>query len=310
MRILVFGAGVLGGNLANNLYKSGKDVTLLARGAWGKEIRKNGLTIHHKLLFKKTNIPIPVVSELKPEDAYDVIFVVMRYTQLDAVIDILNANTTKNIVLVGNNIRAREYRDRMPEKNVMFAFALSAGHRDETSIESIDLKKITIGQLREDASNEALIAHIFAGTGYKVVYQPNMEDYLLCHAAFVIPVSFACYYSEGDLRRLTRANSYIDRVIEANREAYRAIEISGHSIIPESDNDYESDNYYKKTFLFFKAMCATRLGKICASDHAMCAMDEMGALNRDLKKVFDAAGIDYPMWKALEQHTNGYLEIS
>ena len=32
MRILVFGAGVPGCNLFHNLYRSGKDVTLLARG--------------------------------------------------------------------------------------------------------------------------------------------------------------------------------------------------------------------------------------------------------------------------------------
>ena len=33
MKILVFGAGVLGCNLVNDLFRAGKDVTLLARGA-------------------------------------------------------------------------------------------------------------------------------------------------------------------------------------------------------------------------------------------------------------------------------------
>lgn len=27
-----------------------------------------------------------------------------------------------------------------------------------------------------------------------------MEDYLLCHAAFVLPVAFACYKVDGDLK--------------------------------------------------------------------------------------------------------------
>ncbi|MDY2556826.1 MAG: 2-dehydropantoate 2-reductase N-terminal domain-containing protein [Candidatus Faecousia sp.] len=43
MRILVFGAGVIGCNLARNLFRAGKDVTLLARGAWAEEIQKNGV---------------------------------------------------------------------------------------------------------------------------------------------------------------------------------------------------------------------------------------------------------------------------
>lgn len=34
MKILVFGAGVLGCNLARDLFRAGKDVTLLARGSW------------------------------------------------------------------------------------------------------------------------------------------------------------------------------------------------------------------------------------------------------------------------------------
>ena len=37
---------------------------------------------------------------------------------------------------------------------------------------------------------------------YKVVYEPNMEDYLLCHAAFVMPAAFACYKTDGDLKKL------------------------------------------------------------------------------------------------------------
>ena len=40
MKILVFGAGVLGCNLARNFVRAGKDVTLLARGAWGESIQK------------------------------------------------------------------------------------------------------------------------------------------------------------------------------------------------------------------------------------------------------------------------------
>ena len=39
MRILVYGAGVLGCNLARNLFRFGKDVTLLARGNWAEEIK-------------------------------------------------------------------------------------------------------------------------------------------------------------------------------------------------------------------------------------------------------------------------------
>ena len=54
-------------------------------------------------------------------------------------------------------------------------------------------------------------------------------------------------------------------------------------------------------------MCATVLGKICASDHAMNAVDEMSALNRDMKAFFDVTGAKYPVWKTLEAECGSYL---
>lgn len=149
MRILVYGAGVLGGNLAGNLFRAKQDVTLLARGKWAETIRKDGLVVQNGFRRKPTVSRIPVITELEPEDTYDVIFVVMRYTQLESILDMLRANGTKNIVFVGNNVRARYYAGLLPEKNVLFAFALSAGHREADKIVGIDLKKITIGQLKE-----------------------------------------------------------------------------------------------------------------------------------------------------------------
>lgn len=308
MRILVYGAGVLGCNLANNLYCAKKDVTLLARGAWAEQLKQNGLHIKKTFHWKETVSRIPVITQLKPEDVYDVIFIVMRYTQLDSVVEILRANGTKNLVLVGNNVRAAYYAALLPGKNVMFAFASSAGHREPERVVSIDLKKMTIGQLKDAPSNEVLIERIFNGTEYKVAYEPNMEDYLLCHAAFVLPVAFACYFTDGNLRKLKGNDACLKRILDANIEGYRAIEQAGHRILPTSDMNYESTAYRRTCLLFFRLMCATGLGKICASDHAMNAIEEMSALNRDIKQFFDKTGADYPVWQALERDTGRYLK--
>ena len=259
-------------------------MTLLARGNWAEEIRKNGLRIKDQFSFRTSVSNIPVVTELAPNVRYDVIFVVLRYTQLDSALETLRANQTKNIVFVGNNVQARALAAALPEKNILFA-----------------------GQLRGAVSNAELIGEIFGGTKYKVVYEPNMEDYLLCHAAFVMPAAFACYKTDGDLKKLRRNTVYLGRVIDANIEGYRAIRNAGHDILPKADADFESEKYRKTCLRFFKLMCATSLGKLCASDHAMNAIDEMSALNRDIKRFFDENGAAYPVWQALEAEAGRYL---
>ena len=250
MKILVYGAGVLGCNLARNLLRAGKDVTLLARGNWAAEIRRNGLRIKDKFSLRTSVSRIPVVTELAPDAMYDVIFVVLRYTQLDSVLDTLRANRTKNIVFVGNNVQTRVLTAALPEKNILFAFALSAGHREADRVVSIDLKKL-----------------------------------------------------RGD-------TAYLNRLLDANIEGYRAIRNAGHAILPKGDADFEGEKYRKICLRFFKLMCATSLGKLCASDHAMNAIDEMSALNRDLRKFFDENGAAYPVWQALEAEAGRYLKGS
>ena len=307
MKILIFGAGVLGCNLASDLFRAGKDVTLLARGDWAEEIRQNGLRIKNTLSRRTTVSRVPVVTRLSPEDAYDVIFAAVRYTQIGTIADTLRESRAKTVIFVGNNVRASETAALLPEKNILFAFASSAGHRERDHVDSVDLRKITIGTLSGAPSQETLIREIFDRTKFKVTYEPDMGDYLLCHAAFVLPAVFACYKTDGDLKKLKKDDAYLNRLIDANIEGYRAIRNAGHEILPDADKEFEVAAYRRTCFRFFKLMCATVLGKICASDHAMNAVDEMCALNRDMKKFFDENGAEYPVWQALERECGRYL---
>ena len=55
-----------------------RDVTLLARGNWAAEIKRNGLRIKDKFSPRTSVSHIPVVTELAPDAKYDVFFVVLR----------------------------------------------------------------------------------------------------------------------------------------------------------------------------------------------------------------------------------------
>ena len=78
MNVLVYGAGVIGGQFVHALMKSGNDVTVIARGAWKDTLQKNGLRIRH-YIQKKDTTDHPRVLE-KPDDGrYDIAFAVMQY---------------------------------------------------------------------------------------------------------------------------------------------------------------------------------------------------------------------------------------
>ena len=285
-------------------------IAMSAMDDWGGMIRESGdaLVIIEGLAM--------YLSEADVQRIFDVI--ARRFPRVTVLVEVMNPLVVRNFKeksIEGSHAKftwgvrdGQALAALLPEKNVMFAFSLSAGHRESSRVVSIDLKKITIGQLRTSPSNKALIDEIFAGTRYKVVYQPNMGDYLLCHAAFVTPAAFACYKTDGNLKKLKGNTAYLRKMVDANIEAYRAIRDAGHEILPDADKAFESDKYRKVCLRFFKLMAATSLGKVCASDHAMSATDEMSALNRDLKQFFDANGADYPVWRALEKECGKYLK--
>ena len=86
MKVLVYGAGVIGGQLVHVLMKSGNDVTVIARGEWKETLQKYGLRIHH-YIQKKDTTDHPRVLEKPDDDRYDIVFAVMQYRQMEKILD-------------------------------------------------------------------------------------------------------------------------------------------------------------------------------------------------------------------------------
>lgn len=226
--------------------------------------------------------------------------------QLQSIMDTLKNNLTKNIVFIGNNVDAEGFAKALSDKNVMFGFVSSAGHRESDCVVSIDLKKITIGDLKTKASNKSLIDKIFSNTKYKIIYEPNIGDYLISHAAFVIPAAFACYYTDGNLKRIKNDKAFIYKIIDANAECYQAVETLGHELLPKGEEEYRSPKYRKMCYRFYKLMCSTVLGKLCVSDHAMSAVDEMNVLALELEEMIHKSGVKADNFFELKKYIEKY----
>lgn len=281
MRILIIGAGVLGSNLAHSI-KKGNDVTILARNKTYENLKNNGLIIKHKL-GKKSVDHFNVIDKLDENDIYDVIFVVSRFSSLDSIVKIIEKNKSKNIVFVGNNMNSEKYMN-IKDKNILFAFFMAAGKKYDGYINSICLNKIEIGRTDgKDISNE-FIKSIFKETKIKVTIENKMNDYLKTHACAVLPLVFASYKVDGNLKLLKKDKEYSLLIMDAIIEGYDVLKKLGYEILPKGE--YENCvNKKEKCAFIYRFMFSNFIGKMCISDHAMSAREEFILLDNEFEKL-------------------------
>lgn len=281
MRILIIGAGVLGSNLAHSI-KKGNDITILARNKTYENLKNNGLVIKHKL-GKKTVDHFNVIDKLDENDIYDVIFVVSRFSSLDSIVKIIEKNKSKNIVFVGNNMNAEKYMN-IKDKNILFAFFMAAGKKYDGYINSICLNKIEIGRTDgKDISNE-FIKSIFKETKIKLTIENKMNDYLKTHACAVLPLVFASYKVDGNLKLLKKDKEYSLLIMDAIIEGYDVLKKLGYEILPKGE--YENCvNKKEKCAFIYRFMFSNFIGRMCISDHAMSAREEFILLDNEFEKL-------------------------
>ena len=281
MRILIIGAGVLGSNLAHSI-KKGNDVTILARNKTYENLKNNGLIIKHKL-GKRSVDHFNVIDKLDENDVYDVIFVVSRFSSLHSIVKIIEKNNSKNIVFVGNNMNVEKYMN-IKDKNVLFAFFMAAGKKYDGYINSICLNKIEIGRTDgKDISNE-FIKSIFNETKIKLTIENKMNDYLKTHACAVLPLVFASYKVDGNLKLLKKDKEYSLLIMDAIIEGYDVLKKLGYEILPKGE--YENCvNKKEKCAFIYRFMFSNFIGKMCISDHAMSAREEFILLDNEFEKL-------------------------
>ena len=296
MKVLIIGAGVLGSNLAHSI-KKGNDITILARNKTYENLKNNGLIIKHK--FKgKTIDHFNVIDTLDENDIYDVVFVVMRFSSLDSIISTIEKNKSKNIVFVGNNITVEKYMN-LKDKNVLFAFFMAAGKKYDGYINSICMNKIQIGRVDGKNTSDEFIKSIFVKTKLKVIIENKMNDYLKTHACAVLPLVFASYKTNGNLKLIKRDKKYSLLIMDAIIEGYNVLKKLGYEILPKGE--YENCVNKKKLCAFiYRFMFSNFIGKLCISDHAMSAKDEFTLLNSEFEKLKEKSGLETKVYDELK----------
>lgn len=308
MKILVYGAGVIGCELAHMLGKK-NDVTLLARGKWKETIDKNGLVIRHYVQRKTTVDRLKTIDILKPDDQYDLIFVVVQASQLPEVLPVIAKNASPHIVFVGNNMAAQEtarlaMADSPVRKEIAFGFQGTAGRRENGTVISIHAGVgMTVGGCDAPLSQafQEKLNTAFVGTNCRLTWENQMDAWLKCHAAFVLPMCYVCYITNG---RLPKATHRLRKaILDADLEGYRVLQKLGFPILPAGDEKWFSGLKRPIMAVIFFVIYKTPIGRLSLSDHAMHAIQEMQYLDAGFEELRKKADVPTTIWDSLRKES-------
>lgn len=307
MKILVFGAGVLGSLYAARLFQTGNDVQLLARGSRYDEISRNGIILVNAMDRHREQVMLPVVKALEPDDEYDLVVVLVRQDQAAQVLPALAANRRSRIVLfmVNNPLGYTEWSAAVGRERIMLGFAGAGGTRINGEVRyhvvSGLLQPTTFGEI--DGSNSPRLRRIkrlFAEAGFPTAICSNMDAWQKTHVAWVSPVANAIYMAGGDGRLLAGRPDVVNLMVDAIRESYSILHTLKTPITPAKMKLLE---ILPKSLLAFlvKAWARTRHFDTIATRHTLAAFDEMTLISSSFQTLARISNVPTPALDRLHQ---------
>lgn len=203
MRLLIYGAGVIGSLYAVLFSKAGYHTTVYARGKRLEVLNTKGLLYLENGEVRRAHVS--VISELPDDDKYNFVFLTVRENQLYQALEELKTNQSNNIVTMVNSIDDYGKWEKICGKGRILPSFPGAG-----------------GSIREDVLDGALTPRLIQPTTFaeisgektirtkclsslfkkaKIPYQEvkDMHIWQLCHLAMVVPLADAYYEADNPM---------------------------------------------------------------------------------------------------------------
>ncbi len=253
MKVLVFGAGVIGTMHAWAFEQAGHTVSLLVRpgreAAWANGVAlrildgRRGGTEEIKVLYRPR-----VVTSFGPDDGYDLILDAVRYTQAEAALPEIAAKRGNGVVVFFHQSwRGLDATDRALTKEQYVlgmpraGGILADGVLDGAFGGTVDLGTSTCGRpttpVAEGAAKKNLdfVAGLFRPAGFEVETPANMEHWYWVHFASTAVYTGAIARS-GGYDAFAQDKRAIHDALLAGREAMAICEARGADLrrIPDA----------------------------------------------------------------------------
>ena len=287
MRILIYGAGVIGSLYAVLFAETGYDTSIYARGKRLEFLKKNGLLYKKNQNIRRAEATI--LGELSDNDAYDFILLTVRENQLYEALAELKNNKSNIIVTMVNSLDSyKKWEDIVGKGRILPAFPGAGGSINNDGILDAALtprmiQPTTFAEISGNKSEKTkqfskILRH--AHIPYQKVV--DMHMWQLCHLAMVVPIADA-YYEADCPERAGRDWKTMKKTARRLKRNFTFLRKQKGKLSPWKMNIFRF-----VSLPFLTIMLAVTFGSSFGDkfmyQHAMMAPDEM----RELHKQFYA----------------------
>jgi len=300
MRILIYGAGVIGSLYAVIFSNAGYDVSIYARGPRLEKLRSKGLLYLENKNIKKARVKL--CSKLSDTDIYDFIFLTVRNDQLKKALTELRTNKSKCIVTMVNNLFEYQELEKIAGMGrILPAFPGAGGSiTDDILYASLTPRFIqltTFGEITGVKTKRSkYLAKIFKKS--KIPYKEirDMYKWQLCHLAMVIPIADA-YYEAVCPKKVGLEKNILQKTAKRLKRNLCFLKIKVGELSPGKMNIFR---FIPLNILAFalKIIFNSRFGDKFMYRHAMKAQDEMKQLHKQFYAYLRRRknGINFCYW--------------
>ena len=281
MRILIYGAGVIGSLYAALFAESGIETAVYARGQRLESLRREGLRYEKGGTVRRADVR--VLDVLHKDDLYDFIFLTVRENQVHEALTQLRENQSPYIVTMVNSLEDYgRWEQLCGAGRIIPAFPGAGGGLEEGVLHAALTPRLiqptTFGILTpEQATQAKQLKALFRHA--KIPYQQvrDMHAWQLCHLAMVVPIADA-YYEADDPATAGANRAVMAHTAKALRENFRALAKNGVSLSPAKMQMFRFLPLPVMR-LALKITFQSRFGDVFMYRHAIKAPDEMRQLH-------------------------------
>lgn len=240
MKILIFGAGVIGITYGWQLAKAGNHITLFVRPGRAETLRRNGIQIDcldmRGMAARSIREPFrpDIVESLNPTDDYDLIIVSVNSNQITGVLPYLKEHAGNiDIMFFSNNWNGvKEIEQTLDRGRFFFGYPFKAGGgRDDAGIQTVifgtPFTDTVLGELDGTRSNRLLkIRQELKKAGMNPTISPNIRGYLMSHFIWAA-ANVAAYMKAGSYEYFSTNSKMIAQMYLAMREGFEVCRALG-----------------------------------------------------------------------------------